>query len=68
MKGDDVHQTDLNMVYWSEEEAKVSLSEANGSIEVYYIPKKDVDKPRGRELRDKFFKEKVFYFSEVTKL
>lgn len=65
MKSEEVHGTDLNMVYWSEEEAKVSLSASNGSMDVYYIPKKDLDNPKGKELRERFFKEDVFYFSEV---
>ena len=65
---DEVHKTDLNMVYWSEEEVNVSLSSANGSIDVYYIPKKDVNNPRGKELKEKFFKDNVFYFSEVSPL
>lgn len=68
MKNAEVHKTDLNMVYWSEEETSVSLSSANGSIDVFYIPKKDLDNPKGKELRDKFFKENVFYFSEVQLL
>lgn len=66
LKNDEVHKTDLNLVYWSEEESNVSLSSANGSIEVYYIPKKDLDNPRGKELRNKFFRDSVFYFSEVS--
>ncbi|XP_067952062.1 DNA (cytosine-5)-methyltransferase PliMCI-like [Watersipora subatra] len=65
LKMEEVHKTDLNMVYWSEEEVKVSLSEANGSIDVFYIPMKDVNNPRGKELRDKFFKDNDFYFSEA---
>lgn len=68
MKNSEVHKTDLNMVYWSEEETSVSLSSANGSIDVFYIPKKDLDNPKGKELREKFFKENVFYFSEVQLL
>lgn len=54
------------MVYWSDEEAKVSLSASNGSIDVYYIPKKEVNNPKGTELRARFFKDNVFYFSEVS--
>ena len=65
MKPRDVYSTDLNLVYWSDEESTVSLTSASGSIEVYYIPKKDIDLPRGIELKEKFFKDKVFYFTEV---
>jgi len=65
MKDDLVHKTDLNIVYWSEEEINVSLTSSNGSLDVYYIPKKDSETPRGRELKEKFFKDGHFYFSEV---
>ncbi|KAF6017679.1 DNMT1 [Bugula neritina] len=65
MKDDLVHKTDLNIVYWSEEEINVSLTSSNGSLDVYYIPKKDSETPRGRELKEKFFKDGHFYFSEA---
>lgn len=46
----------------------MSLSASNGSIDVFYIPEKDLNNPKGKELKTKFFKDKVFYFTEVSQL
>lgn len=55
----------MNLVYWSDEEVNVALTSANGATDVFYIPSKDIDTPKGKNLRERFFNQQVFYFSQV---
>lgn len=66
MKSSEVCKTDLNMVYWSEEQTRVQLSDSNGKVKVIYIPAKDLDKAKGMKLKEELFAKDIFYFSEVS--
>lgn len=59
LKGDELYCSDMNRLYWSEEEAKVPLSSTMGVAEIYYL---DTD---NETKIDSLFNKNQFYFRQV---
>ena len=61
-----VHQADLNVLYYSSEEARVNLSEIGGKCQVVYV-EESID---SRSKLDEYFAggPDRFYFTEVSSL